>query len=68
MLPPEGPEPEVFGLYRALLGPTVPLQSLGRLDFYAACREPDRAVCVATADERLYANNLLTVGYITPPP
>jgi L-fucose mutarotase len=68
MRPDEGPEPEVFGTYRAQLGPDLPLQPLGRLEFYAACREPDLAVCVATGDDRLYANVLLTVGYIKPPP
>jgi L-fucose mutarotase len=68
MRPHDGPEPAVFGIYRALLGPSVPLQPLGRIDFYAICREQDLAVCVATGDERLYANILLTVGYITPLP
>jgi len=67
MRPDEGPEPQVFGTYRALLGPGLPLRPLGRLEFYAACREPDLAVCVATGDDRLYANILLTVGYIVPP-
>jgi hypothetical protein len=43
------------------------LAALGRLDFYAACRESDLALCVATGDDRLYANVLLTIGYITPP-
>jgi L-fucose mutarotase len=66
MHPDEGGEPAVFATYRALLGPDVPLQPLGRLDFYATCREPDLAVCVATGDDRLYANVLLTVGYIRP--
>jgi L-fucose mutarotase len=66
MTPDEGPEPAVFAAYRELLGPAVPLQPLGRLDFYATCREPDLAVCVATGDNRLYANILLTVGYIAP--
>ncbi len=42
------------------------LQRLARLEFYATCREPDLAVCVATGDNRLYANILLTVGYIAP--
>jgi L-fucose mutarotase len=64
MIPDEGPEPAVFAGYRSLL--EVPLQPMGRLDFYAACREPDLAVCVATGDNRLYANILLTVGYIRP--
>jgi L-fucose mutarotase len=43
------------------------LAALGQLDFYAACRESDLALCVATGDDRLYANVLLTFGYITPP-
>ena len=51
-----------------LLGGSVPLQRLGRLEFCATCREPDLAVCVATGDDRLYANILLTVGYIPPSP
>ena len=50
------------------VGGSVPLQRLGRLEFYATCREPDLAVCVATGDNRLYANILLTVGYIPPSP
>jgi L-fucose mutarotase len=66
MRPDDGPEPGVFADYRALLGPGVPLQPLDRLDFYATCREPDLAVCVATGDDRLYANILLTVGFLTP--
>jgi L-fucose mutarotase len=52
--------------YTELLGGQHPLQPAGRLDFYAACRQPDLAVCVATGDTRLYANVLLTVGYIEP--
>jgi L-fucose mutarotase len=68
MRPDDGPELAVFASYRTLLGPGVPLQPLDRLEFYAACREPDLAVCVATGDDRLYANIVLTVGYITPSP
>ena len=65
MRPDDGSTPEAFAGYRDLLG-GLPLQSLGRPDFYAACREPDLAVCVATGDTRLYANVLLTIGYIRP--
>ncbi len=54
------------GRYRELLGPELELEPLGRLEFYAACREPDLAVCVATGDDRLYANVLLTIGYVRP--
>ena len=32
----------------------------------AECRKPDLAVCVATGDDQLYSNVLLTIGYIRP--
>ena len=66
MRPDSGPAPSAWASYEALLGPSLPLEPLSRLDFYATCREPDLAVCVATGDNRLYANVLLTVGYIPP--
>jgi L-fucose mutarotase len=66
MRPDDGSTPEAFGRYREMLGDGLPLQPLGRLEFYAACREPDLAVCVATGDSRLYANVLLTIGFIQP--
>jgi L-fucose mutarotase len=66
MRPDGGGTPEVWDRYRELLGDGLPLQPLGRLEFYAACKEPDLAVCVATGDNRLYANVLLTIGYIPP--
>ena len=66
MRPDDGSTPEVFGRYRELLGAGYDLRPLGRLEFYAECRQPDLAVCVATGDQRLYANILLTIGYIIP--
>jgi L-fucose mutarotase len=67
MSPDDGPQPPVWARYAQLLGPDLPLRPLARQDFYAAARAPDLAVAVATGDQRLYANLLLTVGYITPP-
>jgi L-fucose mutarotase len=64
MRPDEGGEPAVWDIYRSLV--ELPLEPLGRFDFYQTCRQPDLAVCVATGDQRLYANVLLTVGYIPP--
>ena len=66
MQPDDGSTPQAFARYRELLGDRLPLRPLGRLEFYATCREADLAVCVATGDDRLYANVLLTVGYLTP--
>ncbi|MGD0553954.1 MAG: RbsD/FucU family protein [Streptosporangiaceae bacterium] len=64
MRPDEGDDPTAWLGYEALLGSSLPLEPLGRFDFYEACRQPDLAVCVATGDTRLYANLLLTVGFI----
>jgi L-fucose mutarotase len=66
MRPDEGGEPPVWARYRELLGEDLPLQALGRQDFYQACLQPDIAFAVASGDERLYANVLLTIGYIKP--
>lgn len=66
MRPDDGSTPAVFAEYQAMVGEHLPLRSLGRMEFYAACREPDVAVCVATGDDTLYSNLLLTIGYLTP--
>lgn len=56
----------MFARYRELLGPGLPLQVLPRFGFYEAAKEPDVAFAVATGDDRLYANLLLTIGYVVP--
>jgi L-fucose mutarotase len=64
MRPDDGDGPGAWIGYEAMLGSSLPLEPLGRFDFYETCRQPDLAICVATGDTRLYANLLLTVGYI----
>ncbi|WP_418605716.1 RbsD/FucU domain-containing protein [Georgenia sp. SUBG003] len=44
------------------LGGRTGWRELGRREFYDACRGPDLALVVATGDQRLYANLLLTLG------
>jgi L-fucose mutarotase len=66
MRPDDGSTPPVWSRYREILGAGLPLRPLPRLEFYAAGRGPDLSVAVASGDERLYSNVLLTVGYITP--
>jgi L-fucose mutarotase len=46
---------------------TVPLEVVERFAFYELTRRPDVTLAVATGDQRLYANLLLTIGYIEPP-
>jgi L-fucose mutarotase len=64
MRPDDLSTPAVWTDYERLLGPDLPLKPLARHDFYAACRQPELAVCVATGDVRLYANVLLTIGFV----
>ena len=66
MRPDDGTTPAAFAQYKELLSGQFPLEKLGRHQFYAACREPDLAICVATGDARPYANLLLTIGVIPP--
>jgi L-fucose mutarotase len=54
------------GGYRALLGDGVSWQELDRFAFYDAARSDDVALLVATGDQRVYANLLLTIGVRQP--
>jgi L-fucose mutarotase len=63
MVPGEGPEPEVFADFRRLL-PGIELEELTRAEFYAASRTEDLALLVATGEQRIYSNVLLTLGVV----
>jgi len=79
MVPDEGPEPPIFEEFRTILrdattlqavapggGRPHELQPLGRFAFYDAASQPDVAVAVATGEQRIYANILLTIGVVAP--
>lgn len=65
MVPPNGTEPSIFSEFRALL-PNVELQKLGRFEFYDHVRLPNVALVIATGEQRVYANIVLTIGVVTP--
>ena len=65
MVPDSGDEPGIFSEFRELL-PDVPLQPLGRLQFYDMARGPDLALAILTGEQRIYANLLLTIGVVMP--
>ena len=65
MSPPGGEEPSIFAEFRRHL-PTIPLQGLDRFAFYEQARSQDVALVIASGDQRLYANLLLTIG-VRPP-
>jgi L-fucose mutarotase len=60
----DGSPPPVAAGYAAMLGPAVQVRSLERFAFYQACRGDDVAAIVATGDQRLFANLLLTLGVV----
>jgi L-fucose mutarotase len=65
MGPDDGSEPSVFEGFRQLL-PGTELQRLDRFAFYELARRPDTALAIATGEQRLYANILLTIGVVLP--
>jgi L-fucose mutarotase len=65
MGPDNGDEPGIYADFRGLL-PETPLQRLGRFEFYDMARGPDLALAIATGEQRIYANILLTIGVVMP--
>lgn len=65
MTPPDGAEVVAISGYRAMLA-DVPFSGHDRLAFYDAARHPDVAIVIATGDQRVYANLLLTIGVRSP--
>lgn len=63
MVPADLAEPPIFAEFRQLL-PALELKKLGRFDFYDAARSPDMALVIATGEQRIYANILLTIGVV----
>ena len=66
MRPHDADAPAGLAEYRALLPPGLPVEVVDRLDFYELTRRPEVTLAVATGDQRLYANLLLTIGYVDP--
>ncbi len=60
-------DPPVWAEIRSILdraGCTEPFKKLMPLDFYAAAGSPDVVLAIATAEQRIYSNLLLTVGVV----
>lgn len=64
MTPDQPPEPPIFAEFRDILGPSLPLSKLSRFSFYEAARTNDVALVIATGEQRVYANILLTIGVV----
>jgi len=66
MTPDSGDEPSIFADFRRLL-PNLELKKNGRFPFYDLARDPDCCLVIATGEQRIYANILLTIGVVAPP-
>jgi len=66
MMPADGREAPIFDSFREILPEGVGLQPLGRFAFYDAARGCDVALVIATGEQRIYANILLTIGVVPP--
>ncbi len=64
MVPESGEEPTIFQDFRSILLKDLTLKKLGRFEFYDAARDSDTALVVATGEQRIYANLLLTIGVV----
>lgn len=60
-------DPEIWGEFREILskaGVNVELTKLERMAFYEKVREPAVCLVVATGEQRIYANLMLTIGVV----
>ena len=62
MVPGGGERVPVHEAFRLALADDIGWTELGRNEFYEACRTPEVAIVIATGEQRVYANLLLTVG------
>lgn len=65
MAPPDGKMPEIVAEYRDVIGGNVPFTAFDRFGFYAAASTPDNCLVIASGEQRVYANLLITVGVRT---
>jgi L-fucose mutarotase len=67
MMPADGKEAPILAEFREIIrksGAMVGLQSLDRFGFYDASTAPDVGLGIHTAEARIYANILLTIGVV----
>lgn len=60
-------DPEIWGDFADILKPTDckgELQQIERFAFYDLARAPDVCLTIATGEQRIYANLLLTIGVV----
>ncbi len=62
-------DPDIWADFRSVLqarGLQLTLNPIERFAFYEAAGTPDVALTIATGEQRIYANLLLTIGVVLP--
>jgi L-fucose mutarotase len=62
-------DPDIWDEFRKLFrtaGNSVALEPIERFEFYKQAGSPDVALTIATGEQRIYANLLLTIGVVLP--
>lgn len=62
MVPEDGSRPPIFAEFEKLLPKEINLTDRERFEFYDFVKSSDTALVVATGEQRIYANLLLTIG------
>jgi L-fucose mutarotase len=61
-------EPDIWADFRAILAGSgaeqIKLEAIERFQFYEMAGSPDVALTIATGEQRIYANLLLTIGVV----
>ena len=64
MTPPDGQMPDIVKEYQTIIGKDVPFSGADRFGFYDDASSDDTALVIASGEQRVYANLLLTVGVV----
>ena len=59
----DGSLPEIYAEFQEMLD--VPVQQLMPQDFYELAQDPNMALVIATGEQRIYANIILTIGVVS---
>lgn len=62
MAPDSGEMPAVVREYKEAIGEDIPFEMRGRFEFYDEACSPDTCLVIASGEQRVYANLLITVG------
>lgn len=62
MSPPDGGMPDIVKEYHSIIGEDIPFESRDRFGFYDEAASDDTCLVIASGEQRIYANLLITVG------